>query len=125
MPFMLFSTPAASAQPSERLAELDELRRLLGDSSGVPMPWLGQLRRHVKASTARSSVSIEGYDVPEDQAVAITAGQLVEDGDEARLALACYARAMDHVGVMAEDPTFSWSARVILDLHFDACLFQR
>jgi Fic family protein len=122
---MLFATPALDAQLGERLAKLDELRQRLGDRSGVPMPWLGQLRRHVKASAARSSVSIEGYDVPADQAVAITAGEQVEDGDEARLALACYARAMDHVGVMAEDPTFGWSARVILDLHFDACVFQR
>jgi Fic family protein len=125
MLFMLFAIPTAGVQLDERLAELDELRRRLGDSSGAPMPWLGQLRRQVKASAARSSVSIEGYDVPEDQAVAIAAGQRVEDGDEARLALECYTRAMDHVGVMAEDPTFSWSTRVILDLHFDACLFQR
>jgi Fic family protein len=123
--FVLFATPTLDAKIDERLAELDELRRRLGDRSGVPMPWLGQLRRQVKASAARSSVSIEGYDVPESQAVAIAAGESVEDGDEARLALACYARAMDHVGVMAEDPTFSWSARVILDLHFDACVFQR
>jgi len=89
----------------------------------VPTPWLGQLRRHVKASTARSSVSIEGFDVPEDAAVAIASGERAED--EAELALASYARAMDHVGVMAEDPTFKWSVRVILDLHFDACAFQR
>jgi Fic family protein len=32
---------------------------------------------------------------------------------------------MDHVGTMAIDPTFQWSERVILDLHFDACFFQR
>jgi Fic family protein len=32
---------------------------------------------------------------------------------------------MDHVGVMAIDPHFRWHERVILDLHFDACLFQR
>jgi Fic family protein len=122
---MLFSTPTLDPQVVERLAALDELRRRLGDRAGVPMPWLGQLRRHVKAAAARSSVSIEGYDVSESDAVAITAGQQVDDGDEARLALASYARAMDHVGVMAEDPTFAWSDRVILDLHFDACLFQR
>lgn len=46
-------------------------------------------------------------------------------GDESRRAVACYARAMDHVGVMARDPDFHWSDRVILDLHFDACFFQR
>jgi Fic family protein len=32
---------------------------------------------------------------------------------------------MDHVGTMAIDPCFRWLDRVILDLHFDACLFQR
>ena len=41
-----------------------------------------------------------------------------------RQAVACYARAMDHVGVMARDPA-STGDRVILDLHFDACYFER
>lgn len=41
------------------------------------------------------------------------------------MAVACYARAMDHVGVLANDPRFRWLDRVILDLHFDACYFQR
>jgi Fic family protein len=41
------------------------------------------------------------------------------------MALSCYARAMDHVSAMAIDPTFRWLDRVILDLHFDACGFQR
>jgi Fic family protein len=121
---MLFLTPTTDGRLAERLDELDELRRRLGDSVGAPMPWLGQLRRHVKASTARSSVSIEGFDVPEGAAVAIASGEGSGD-DEAELALASYARAMDHVGVMAEDATFKWSARAILDLHFDACIFQR
>jgi Fic family protein len=123
---MLFSTPELSSALAGRLAALDELRRRLGDcAGGVPMPWLGQLRRHVKAAAARSSVAIEGYDVSERDSVTLATGEHADDGDEARLALACYARAMDHVGVMAEDPDFSWSARAILDLHFDACLFQR
>jgi Fic family protein len=41
------------------------------------------------------------------------------------MAVACYARAMDHVGVLADDPVFRWLDRVILDLHFDASYFQR
>lgn len=122
---MIFSTPRLGSDLAERLAMLDELRHRLGErAGGVPMPWLGQLRRHVKAAAARSSVSIEGYEVSEAQSVALTGGEH-GDGDEAQLALASYARAMDHVGVMAEDPAFSWSGRAILDLHFDACLFQR
>jgi Fic family protein len=126
MLFMLFSTPALGPELAERLVALDKLRRRLGDrAGGVSMPWLGQLRRHVKAAAARSSVSIEGYEVSEGESVALTAGERLEDDNEARLALTAYARAMDHVGVMAEDPGFSWSERAILDLHFDACLFQR
>jgi Fic family protein len=49
----------------------------------------------------------------------------VDPDDENRQAVASYARAMDHVGVMAKDPAFTWHDRVILDLHFDACSFQR
>ena len=41
------------------------------------------------------------------------------------MAVASYARAMDHVGVMAIDPHFRWLDRANPDLHFDACLFQR
>jgi Fic family protein len=41
------------------------------------------------------------------------------------MALSCYGHAMDHVGVMADDPVFRWADRVVLDLHFDACSFQR
>ncbi|HEY2215896.1 MAG TPA: Fic family protein [Solirubrobacteraceae bacterium] len=41
------------------------------------------------------------------------------------MALASYARAMDHVGAMMEDEGFEWVERVVLDLHFDACHFQK
>ena len=59
-------------------------------------------------------------------AAAIVAGEAHPDpDDDGQMAVACYARAMDHVGTMAIDPRFCWSDRVILDLHFDACLFQR
>lgn len=122
---MLFSTPVLDARARGRLEELDDLRRRLGESAGTPTPWLWQLRRQVKASTARSSIAIEGYEVPEGDSVAVAAGERLDDSDEAQLALAAYARAMEHVGIMAEDPGFAWSERVILDLHFDACLFQR
>lgn len=63
--------------------------------------------------------------MPQDEALALVSGQESPDPeDENRLAVACYARAMDHVRVMAGDPVFRWVDRVILDLHFDACYFQ-
>jgi Fic family protein len=123
---MLFATPKITGTLKTQLRELDELRRELGDATGAPGPWLGQLRRQVRASSVESSVSIEGFVVPAGDAAALVAGEVQPPADdENRLAVAAYARAMDHVGIMATDPHFRWSDRVILDLHFDAVYFQR
>lgn len=108
---MLFTTPTPSKALRADLAELDRLRGRLGALVGTPSPWLGGLRRHAQASTAESSISIEGYTRP-------------DTNPEDHLALECYARAMDHVGAMATDPEFAWSTQVIKSLHFDACWFQ-
>ena len=123
---MLYETPPITKDLERRLIELDELRRRLGDHAGSAGRWLGSLRRQWRAASAESSIEIEGFRVPEDERVAVAAGETVPDPtDEDRMALSCYARAMDHVGVMSDDPVFRWVDRVILDLHFDACYFQK
>jgi Fic family protein len=123
---MIYETPPMTEHLRERLVKVDELRQALGRQVGEPSLWLGTLRRLVKASSAESSVSIEGFSVSDDEAVAIVADEKpAEPEDENQMAIASYARAMDHVGVMASDPVFEWRDRVILDLHFDACYFQR
>jgi Fic family protein len=123
---MLYETPATTPQLEERLAGLDQLRERLGHQVGAAGLWLGTLRRVLQASSIESSTSIEGFHVAADEAVAIISGQeSPTPDDESRQAVACYARAMDHVAVMARDPGFRWTDRVLLDLHFDACYFQR
>lgn len=123
---MLYATPPISKTLARDLAELDALRTRLGDHASVLSPWLGSLRRQWRASSAESSIEIEGFHVPPEETLAVASGEEPPDpGDENRMALSCYARAMDHVGVMADDPGFRWTDRVILDLHFDACYFQR
>ena len=122
---MLYATPPVPDDLHHQLAELDQLRKRLGEDGLTFSPWLGTLRREVRAKTVESSISIEGFDVSEGEALALLEGGAAKPDDDDRLAFACYARAMDHVGVLATDPTFTWSDRVILDLHFDACHFQK
>jgi Fic family protein len=123
---MLYQTPAITEEVRAQLEELDELRQRLGSQVGAAGPWLGTLRRLVQATSIESSTSIEGFSLPTDEAVAIVAGEeRAGPDDENQLAVACYARAMEHLEIMADDPGFHWSDRVILDLHFEACEFQR
>jgi Fic family protein len=123
---MLIATPKGSARTDKLLDRLDELRDELGAKVGQPSRWMGTLRRFVRAQSAEGSVSIEGFHVPAGEATALANWERpIDPDDEDRIALASYARAMDHVGVLATDPAFEWSERAILDLHFDACGFQR
>jgi len=122
---MIFTTPSLSASLQEKLAELNELKAGLRQEVQTRSRWMGSLRREVRANSIESSTSIEGFSVSPEEALALTSGRQAPEDDEDRQAVACYAQAMDHVGAMAVDPSFRWLDRVILDLHFDACYFQR
>jgi Fic family protein len=89
-------------------------------------PWGGKLRRDALVDAVIASTSIEGYRVSPAEARSLVDGIMprASDGDN-QWAVACYARAMEHVQVMSDDPMFEWGHRVVLDLHFDACQFQR
>lgn len=124
---MLFATPGNTPGLRDSLDQLDRLRRRLGQEEGKPSPWVGSLRREVRASAAGGSTAIEGFSVTPEEALALVGENRFADldEDENRMAVVCYARAMDRVAVLAMDPIFRWLDRVILDLHFDACSFQR
>ena len=123
---MLSRTPVISAELQKQLDELDELRSKLGREVGRTVPWVGALRRQVRASSVEGSTSIEGFSVAPGEAVTLVSGDKPVDPDDVnRMAISSYAKAMDHVGAMAQDPAFRWLDRVVLDLHFDACSFQR
>lgn len=123
---MILATPPITRALQRQLDELGKLRAALGSEVKTSSRWMGSLRREVRASSIGSSTSIEGFSVSAEEALALANDRGIAERDqENRQAVACYARAMDHVGAMAEDPSFRWVDRVILDLHFDACYFQR
>lgn len=123
---MIFQTPSTRGELKALLEELDTLRARLDTGTTTRGRWIGTLRRQVRAASIESSTSIEGFSVSPDEALALTSGrQLPDQADVDQMAVACYAQAMDHVGTMAIDPSFRWLDRVILDLHFEACCFQR
>jgi len=123
---VIYSTPKLNTQLRQDIAVFDRLGEELGSRAARAGPWLGSLRRQWRASSAESSIEIEGFSVPSEDRLGITRGaEPPNPTDEDRMALACYAHAMDHVGVMAADDGFEWAERVVLDLHFDACYFQK
>ena len=123
---MIYAVPKITGSLSKRLNELKDLRDRLERQAGEPVRWMGSLRRDVRAASAAGSTSIEGFSVTPEEAVELVDRQMAGPGeDENRQAVVCYARAMDHVGTMTADPDFRWLDRVVLDLHFDACWFQR
>jgi Fic family protein len=122
---VIYATPPITPALQEQLDELAQLRATLGSEIETRSRWMGSLRREVRASSIESSTSIEGFSVSPEEALALVNSRDVAEHDrENRLAVACYARAMDRVGTMGMDPSFEWVGRVILDLHFDACYFQ-
>ncbi len=123
---VIFATPPISRSLQRQLDELADLRSALGDRVKTRSRWMGSLRRSVRARSFEGSTAIEGFSVSPEEALALTNDRDAADrGKVDRQAVACYTRAMDHVGTLAGDPSFQWVDRVILDLHFDACYFQR
>jgi Fic family protein len=107
------------------LDELEAMRRTLGERVEAAERWTTALRRSVRAAAVRGSTSIEGFSVAPEEAARLVSGEGAQAAGDDQQAVACYARAMDHVVAMAKDPGFRWLDRVILDLHFDVCWFQQ
>ncbi len=119
---MIYRLQAADAS---LLEALDAARDQLIARSGIASPAVRRLRRQARTAAFSASTSIEGFAIPPD-AHALANREATGDLDDAdRAALSCYALAMHHVETLARDPHFRWLDRVLLDLHFEACSFQR
>ncbi len=122
---MLYATPK-NTQIRKLDDQLDTLTSRLRQSIGQPRPWTMPLRRQQQARSWASSIRIEGFDLLPSRAEKLAKGEVpASPGDTDEAAFLCYAQAMEHVSVLAADPGFEWLDRVIYDLHFESCRFQR
>lgn len=121
---MIYSTPAIGRELGEELQRLDALGDDLSTRLNQPAPWTGTLRRFEQRESYGSSISIEGFSVDPERVAAVSSGSSGPTNDD-EAALFYYALAMDHVATMADDPEFEWTSRIILDLHFETCRFQK
>ncbi|MGH2905716.1 MAG: Fic family protein [Solirubrobacterales bacterium] len=120
----IYLTPEITPELSRKLEEIDELRGQIGAGTSSPEAWVKRLRRQVQATAYSSSTRMEGFETSDEDAARVVADSRAAE-TEGQIALECYLRAMQHVGVMSREDEFKWHRRVVLDLHFDACSFQK
>ncbi len=124
---MLFATPSLPSATQRKLTALDALHAQLAAALAALTPSRrSAMSRVARATAVAASTSIEGFRVAPSEALALLAGEVAPDPDQpAQLAVENYARAIEHVDILSSDPSFRWFDRVLLDLHHDACSFQR
>lgn len=117
---MLFRTPPLTAEDRQVLELIEKQKerlRYLSDSH--PRRWNGLLSRNILARAIQGSNSIEGYNVTEEDAIAV-----VEDDEpmdpktESWRALVGYREALTYIINLANDPYFDFHTQLIRSLHF-------
>ena len=115
----IYQTPILGDQEIKVLAEVDGLKEKLRSLLHEPRRWNGSLRRVAMAHVILGSSSIEGFNAPLDDGVAVAMGEEPLDPDhETRLALKGYRDAMTYVLQLATDDGFAYNEGLLKSLHF-------
>jgi Fic family protein len=116
---MIFQTPPPNFEEQAALARIEELRRELRLYVSEPRRWVGQIRRVLSARAIQGSNSIEGYDVSDDDAIAVLDGDEPSTAtEESWHAVQGYRRAMTYVLQLAHDDHFAYTPQLLRGLHF-------
>lgn len=116
---MLFVTPDIGGPELAVIAQIDDLREKMRLWLHEPRRWAGSLRRVQFARAVQGSNSIEGFDAPLDDALAIEMGEDPLDAPhETALAIRGYRDAMTYVLQMADEPRFHYGEQLLRSLHF-------
>lgn len=115
----MFKLSHVTVSEQEVLDQIAKIRESIKYALHTPARWVGVLRRNTFARAIRGSNSIEGYNVSDEDAIAVAAGEPpLEANEETRLAVEGYRNAMTYVIQLAADPHFSYSEGLIKALHF-------
>jgi Fic family protein len=116
---VIFATPPLEPDEQAALAAIDEVRRELRHFVAEPRRWLGSVRRVMTAKAIQGSNSIEGYNVTDEDAVAVVEGEEPMDAEEEDWAvIRGYRSAMTYVLQLAHDEHFEYTPALIRSLHF-------
>ena len=118
---MLFEPCALGPREIEVVGRIEALQHNLRYAVvQEPRRWTGQLSKFTQARAIQGSVSIEGYHVTLDDAVAVVnRNERGDHKDEARLVVQCYQDAMTYILQRAKDPHFtSYSSELLCSLHY-------
>jgi len=116
---MLYQVPDLLPRELDVISQIDDLRENARMRLHEPHRWTGSLRRVQFARAVQGSSSIEGYDAPLDDALAIEMGESPLDAsEETALAIKGYRDAMTYVLQMSEEPSFVYGEQLLKSLHF-------
>src|SRR4051794_22862799 len=97
----LYTIPTLTSDDQRVLGEIHQMRREMRQYLHTPRRWEGGLRRSAMAKAVQGSNSIEGYNVPEDDALAALDDEEPMTADEKTFAeIKGYQRAMEYVLVL-------------------------
>ncbi len=116
----IFATPTIGPAEEAALARIEEVRRGLRIHLAEPRRWQGIVRRVLAAKAIQGSNSIEGYNVSDEDAVAVVDGALepTDSAIEDWQANQCYGRAMTYILQLSRDHHFEYSPALLRSLHF-------
>ena len=115
----IYTSPPLTSDDAAVLDEIHAMRQTLAAMLRVPKRWEGGLRRTMLARAIRGSNSIEGYVVPEDDAVAALDDEDPLSTDQTTFAeIRGYRQALGYVLQAATDPHFRFDTSVIRSMHY-------
>ena len=115
----IFDAPTLGEQERKVAEEVENLNEKLRSMLHEPRRWGGSLRRVSMARAILGSNSIEGFNAPLDDGVAVAVGEdPIDPDEETRLALKGYRDAMTYVLQLATDTGFAYNEGLIKSLHF-------